>query len=180
MIRWMLQSTLCLVLCPLLVAQQAQASAPQDTQPSVPPLPVTTFAQPAYTVGPDASIIRLEAAEGTAFAKEKVGASFRFVVDHDVELGGVTLLRAGEPMTGIITAVKRGSARRHRGGQLDLQLSDVVDGNQVVFRLMGASRVKRTVDHDAFGGFQPSFNGLAIVGLSIVGFVALLFIFGDK
>jgi hypothetical protein len=175
MSRKLLQSVLCLLLCPLLAAQQVQAQAPQDDQLSAPPLAVTTFAQPAYTVGPDASIIRLEAAEGATFAKEKIGASFRFVVDHDVELGTVTMLRAGTPVTGTIIAVKRGSARKHRGGQLDLQLSDVVDGNQVVVRLMGASRVKRTVVRDAIGGIHVSINpGVVALIMGAIGILVLI------
>ena len=173
--RSLLHAVVCSSFCPLLAVQQIRAQAPQDSQLSVPPLPVTIFAQPAYAVGPDASIIRLEAAEGATFAKEKVGASFRFVVDHDVELGGVTLLRAGEPMTGTVTAVKRGSARRHRGGQLDVQLSDVVDGNQVVVRLMGASRVKRRVVRNAIGGIHVSINPgvvvLIVVGIAVLGLI---------
>ena len=175
MSRKLLQSVLCLLLCPLLAAQQVQAQAPQDDQLSAPPLAVTTFAQPAYTVGPDASIIRLEAAEGATFAKEKIGASFRFVVDHDVELGTVTMLRAGTPVTGTIIAVKRGSARKHRGGQLDLQLSDVADGNRVMVRLMGASRVKRAVDHNAFGGVHVSSNpGVVALIMGAIGILVLI------
>jgi hypothetical protein len=68
MIRTTLQAALCFCLSPLLAAQQVQAQTPQGTQLSVPPLPVTTFDQPAYLVGLDGSIIRLEAAEGTTFA----------------------------------------------------------------------------------------------------------------
>jgi hypothetical protein len=179
MIRTTLQAALCFCLSPLLAAQQVQAQTPQGTQLSVPPLPVTTFDQPAYLVGLDGSIIRLEAAEGTTFAGEKVGTSFRFIVDHDVVIGGVALLRAGDPTTGTITAVKRGSARRHRGGQLDLQLSDVADGNRVMVRLMGASRVKRAVDHNAFGGVHVSSNpGVVVLIMGVIG--VLVSIGGDR
>jgi hypothetical protein len=58
-------------------------------------------------------------------------------VDKDVAVDGVTLIRAGAPVTGVIAKVNRGSYERNRDGYLDLRLSEPAGERPIVVRLGG-------------------------------------------
>ena len=143
MIRRMLQSALCITLCPLLAAGQVAAVTQQpNAQCTVPTVTVMATGQPPYQSNSNEMFVELAAPDSLSFKEEKTGASFQFVVDKDVVEEGVTLLHAGVPATGTITGVRCASERRHRGGQLDVLLNDEVSGKKVRVRLIGPSPVQ--------------------------------------
>jgi hypothetical protein len=110
MIRWLLQSTLCLVLCPLLVAQQAapptaSADAPQPSMPA--PATDTPRPLPEFVTVPKGTEIELVMLDSLSSATNKRGDTIRFAVAKDVIVDGIVAIHAGTPVTGIVTAVKK-------------------------------------------------------------------------
>ena len=143
MIRKMLQTALCITLCPLLAAGQVVAvTQPANSQCAAPKVTVTGSAQPPYQSNANEMFVELAAPDSISFEEQRVGSSFQFFVDKDVVEEGVTLLHAGAPTTGTITRVRGASERKHRGGQLDILLNDQVSGKEVRVRLIGPSPVQ--------------------------------------
>jgi hypothetical protein len=153
MIRWMLRSTVCIALCPLLAAGQVVAvTQPTNAQYAAPKVTVIGGGQPPYQSNANEMFVELAAPDSISFEEQRVGSSFQFFVDKDVVEEGVTLLHAGAPTTGTITRVKPASERKHRGGQLDILLNDQVSGKKVRVRLIGPSPVEPILVED------PSYN----------------------
>jgi hypothetical protein len=143
MIRKMLQTALCITLCPLLAAGQVVAvTQPANSQCAAPKVTVTGSAQPPYQSNANEMFVELAAPDSISFEEQRVGSSFQFFVDKDVVEEGVTLLHAGAPTTGTITRVRGASERKHRGGQLDILLNDQVSGKKIRVRLIGPSPVQ--------------------------------------
>lgn len=96
--RATLQSALCLVLSPLLVAQQAV------------PTPASPHA-PSITIPKDTKI-ELIAMESISSETAIKGSTVRFEVANDISVNGLIVLWAGTPVTGKVTKVRRGTAYR--------------------------------------------------------------------
>ena len=179
MIRKMLQSAICITICPLLAAGQVVAVTQQtNPQCAAPKVTVTGTGQPPYQSNANEMFVELAAPDSISFEEQRVGSSFQFEVDKDVVEEGVTLLHAGAPVTGTITRVRGASERKHRGGQMDILLNDQVSGKKVMVRLIGPSPVEPILVEDpsynpGYGpwngpGYGPPsigsiFNGVAIV-----------------
>ena len=179
MIRRMLQSALCITLCPLLAAGQVVAVTQQpNAQCTVPTVTAMATGQPPYQSNSNEMFVELAAPDSISFEEEKTGSPFQFVVDKDVVEEGVTLLHAGAPVTGTVTRVRCASERKHRGGQMDILLNDQVSGKKVRVRLIGPIPVEPILVEDpsynpGYGpwngpGYGPPsigsiFNGVAIV-----------------
>lgn len=186
MIRKMLQTALCITLCPLLAAGQVVAvTQPANSQCAAPKVTVTGSAQPPYQSNAHEMFVELAAPDSISFEEQRVGSSFQFVVDKDVVEEGVTLLHAGAPVTGTITRVRLASERRHRGGQLDILLNDQVAGKKVMVRLMGASPLEPILVEDptynpGYGPWNspgygpPSIGSIFHVALVTVGIILLI------
>ena len=153
MIRKMLQTALCITLCPLLAAGQVVAvTQPANSQCAAPKVTVTGSAQPPYQSNANEMFVELAAPDSISFEEQRVGSSFQFFVDKDVVEEGVTLLHAGAPTTGTITRVRCSSERKHRGGQMDILLNDQVSGKMVRVRLIGPRPTEPLLVDD------PSYN----------------------
>jgi hypothetical protein len=123
MIGKMIQSILCLGLCPLLAAQQAA----QPVSPSDAPAPEPAPAKQYVTLPRDTNIELL--APGPAkLAEERAGVIVRFVVDKDVVLDGVPFIHASEPVVGVVDQVTRGSHFKHRAAKMDIRVSETISG----------------------------------------------------
>ena len=157
MIRRMLQSALCITLCPLLAAGQVVAVTQQpNAQCTVPTVTAMATGQPPYQSNSNEMFVELAAPDSISFEEEKTGSPFQFVVDKDVVEEGVTLLHAGAPVTGTVTRVRCASERKHRGGQLDILLNDQVSGKKVMVRLIGPSPVEPILVDDP--GYNPGYG----------------------
>ncbi|MGA7245840.1 MAG: hypothetical protein WBX19_21840 [Terracidiphilus sp.] len=97
MIRATLLSTLCLVLSPLLVAQQA--------------VPTPAPSHPAVTIskGTKIELIAMESVSSETAIK---GSTVRFAVANDISVNGLIVVWAGTPITDKVTKVRRGTAYR--------------------------------------------------------------------
>lgn len=100
MIRKLLQFAFCVILCPLLIAEQGQPSAASVANQA-------TKAAPANGGVPKNTVIELDALEPVSTAT--IGSNIPLAVVNDVRIKGITAIRAGTPVTGIITDLKRGS-----------------------------------------------------------------------
>jgi len=86
-------------LCPLLTATQVAAQAgPQSAEPATPNA-VNTLAMPASLVSLKGRKIVLVAQEPVSIEAAMTGAPFKFVVDKDIAVDGVTVIHAGTPVT---------------------------------------------------------------------------------
>ena len=91
MIHRLLASALCVVLAPLLVAQQAAQQAASQTGPAPIHMNLT---------GP--GVVRFLTPQPEAMASIQAGDLVQFTVDVDVTLGGTVLLHAGVPVAGVV------------------------------------------------------------------------------
>jgi hypothetical protein len=131
MIRKLLQSALCVILCPLLAAQQISTPpAISDAQPQPQPSPAT-----AYLTLSRGTEFDLLAPGPVTFAKARPGVVVQFVVDKDVLLGGVLVIHAGIPVAGVVDSVKRGSHFRHRTGEMEVLVTKMVSGSPLELHL---------------------------------------------
>jgi hypothetical protein len=121
MIRKTLQSALCLLLSPLLVAQQAAQ------QPAGLPDASAAPAQMRITLPLDTNVYWI-APVAISLASAKTGELAQFTVDRDVVVGGATVIHSGVPVAGVIANIKHSSRLRHRDGQVIVRITEVVDG----------------------------------------------------
>ena len=174
MMKRLLQSVLCFILCPLMIAMPVAAeTAPQSTEPATPKA-VTTLAPPASFDYVKGRKIQLVAQEPVSIDTAMTGAPFQFVVDKDVAVEGITVIHVGTPLTGVIAKINRGSYERSRYGYLDLRLSEPAGGRPVIVRLGGISPepVYRTTSSYGVNGF--GFNqGLILLALLVPGLMLL-------
>jgi hypothetical protein len=179
MIQEMLQMVLCIILCPLLATGQVTAEARQPgMELAVPAVVVTAAAQPAYKTTSRGMIVELAAPDSVSFEEQRAGSPFRFAVDKDVTADGVTLIHAGAPVTGTIIRVRQASERRRRGGQIDIQLSELASGSTVRVRLIGPVPEESLALGDPWGAAADGMQKAALIGLGIAMFVALMALLG--
>jgi hypothetical protein len=175
MIRLPIQVTLCLILSPLLGAQQVS----QPSSPSAAPPPQPEPAKQYVTLPGDTNIELLPPGP-TTFAQERAGRVVRFVVDKDVVLGGVPVVHAGVPVVGVVDTVKRASHYKHRVAEMEIRVTEMVTGNPVEIHL-------RCFDSDDYSlsgysqrqpgpGFGPVIAGVVAVAVALI----LLALGGDR
>jgi hypothetical protein len=104
MIRWLLQSMLCLILCPLLVAQQVAAPAQTaDAPQSTKPVPAT--ASPSRTVRiENGALVALRPEQSISSADARAGDKVRFTLVNDLVADGVLIVPAGTSFYSTITS----------------------------------------------------------------------------
>ena len=170
MIARILQSTLCLFLSPVLVAQQVQqGNAPQTTTCSCETAP-TLRSLPALAAIPDNTKVKLgTVSTGTA------GTSIRFAVVNDVVVDGVVRIPAGTWVDGVVSDAKRGTHRLDRHGQVTVRARDLKPGGAISVRLAGASSEERD---NGWTGNQLT-TPLLVGGLILTA-VAILALIGGK
>lgn len=177
MIRSLLQSLLCLILCPLLAAQQIV----QEGSPSHASQPLPERA--SLTLSPDTEFT-LVVPGPVRFSKTKVGSVVQFVVDRDVVLGGVTVIHAGVPVAGVADQIKRGSRVRHRVAEMEIRVTEMVSGKPIELHLRcfeAADRSVRVNSPDEPGaGFNPVKLGVILGVAFAIGLALLAAVAGDR
>ncbi len=150
MLRWLLQSMLCLMLCPLLVAQQVTPpAAPADA-----PHPLSEFITiPKYTK------IELISLEEISSATAIKGQSVRLAVAKDVLVDGLVVIPKGTIASGVVSYVIKG-APRIRDGSLWVEPRNIFLNNGKTIK------VKDNTGSD-FGPFWFAYTFLAPLMLMI-------------
>jgi len=117
MIRWLLQPALCLILCPLVAAQQiappaASAAVPQNATPA----PATAIHSTGPTItlrrGTTVSLILLETISS---ATAQVGQKKRYAVLEDVKVDGVIVIPKGTQASTVVTHVRKAIGGKRDG-----------------------------------------------------------------
>jgi hypothetical protein len=131
MIRWLLQSTLCLILCPLLAAQQvAPPAAPGDSPQNLAPASATAAPDPVpemITIPKNTEIefITLEAVSSATATK---GQLIRLAVGKDMIINGLVVIRKGTLAMGKVTHLTKGVPGK-KDGYLQIEPSTLILGN---------------------------------------------------
>jgi hypothetical protein len=81
-----------------------------------------------YVFVPRDTQIAFTGPEAVPFASVRQGTAVEFVLDRDVLLGGVRVVHGGIPTAGIATRVLHGSRLRHRDGQMQIRVTEMVSG----------------------------------------------------
>lgn len=140
MIRKPLQVAFCLILAPLLIAQQTGPIAPQSNEgPTQSPVGAGASASnsakaPARVTIPQDTKIELIVLENVSTETAIKGSSVRFAVGKDVAVNGVTVVRAGAPVNGIVSKATRGVPGR-QSGRLDICVNEIGIGRGARLRL---------------------------------------------
>ena len=112
MIYRLLQSVLCIFLCPLLVAQQVSSSqqgvAALASLPAAKPHGATILLRRGTIV----PLIRLETISS---ATAKVGQIERFAVSEDVKANGIVVIPKGTPASSVVTYVRKAICGQRNG-----------------------------------------------------------------
>jgi hypothetical protein len=144
--RSILQSVVCLLLCPLLGAQQTASavlpSAPETiSQPAVPAQTTVSGAAPAITgqpperiLVPRGTLIGFYTLDPVSSATAAVGSTVRLVLAKNFAPGGVTMLRAGTVVPGTVTQVRRGVAGK-TSAQLEISVGGIPLGKNLTLKL---------------------------------------------
>lgn len=170
MIRSLLQCFLCISLCPLLAAQEVASEVPQPRPQQ--PAGDLALAQPTLLISAKDRKIDLQAPQPVWFATAKTGSDFLFVVDKDVVVGGVTVIQAKTPLTGIITKVGRGSYERNQNSYLDIRLNPSDAGKPIKVRIAGVVPAQCVARRNV--SWAPSSNAFAIGGAITAGLLVIL------
>jgi hypothetical protein len=142
--RLMIQAALCVVLCPLLAAQQVRQETTQKTSVQV---GGTVWAYPTRLDGAtkpsdldgllinhDGTPVELTPLNQISPDSAKVGAAIQFVVAKDVVVRGSTTLRAGTRLDCTITKVRSVKLMDH-DGKYKLRIKEVAVGDSAKLRL---------------------------------------------
>ena len=117
---------------PAAAAPQAPAPPPEQTAaappPSAPPPPAAPPAPRVYTV-PAGTRVSVRISDSISAKNSSVGDRFRGTLAESVRVNGVTVLRAGTPVTGTVIAAK-GRGRFKGAGDLGIELTSI--GSQPV------------------------------------------------
>jgi hypothetical protein len=177
MIRWMIQTVLCLFLSPLLAAQQvaspdAASTSSQQDQPVQQTAARPTL--PEFITIPKNTKIELVALDSVSSATATVGSDIRLAVVNDVMVNGVTVIHAGTPVTGTITNVKRGSHKMNRNGRVNIRARDLQSGKQIKVHLTDVSPVDRIP-----GGNAWNSSGKEVwIPVAVIATIVLLVLLG--
>jgi hypothetical protein len=141
MIRKLFESALCILLAPLLVAQQAaQPLEPQATAPIA--IGTATARSPSSSdLGrlTNATQIDLVVLDPISSKTATVGTQIRFHVLRDMSVQNTPIIRAGALVTGTVKKVTVASKRRHRDGQIKVRLYSYKTGTGQTIRFTGVS-----------------------------------------
>lgn len=166
--RTSISAVLCLVLCPVLIAQETPAPAAK-TQPATAPAQTAPPAPPPPHTLLDGTPVKLRLSQTISSADAKVGQEVPFEVIEDVQVDGVTVLPKGSTAIGTVTEAQ---SRRSMGraGKLNISISYARLADQEKLAL-------RAVKEEKGGGHVGAMTG-AMVATSIVFFPAApLFLF---
>jgi len=137
MIRKMLQTALCLALCPVLVAQQLLAEAVNSdaSQTSMPAPATTTSPSLAKLVTiPKDTAIKYRLLDAISSVTYKRGDVIRCLVAEDVIVNGITVLPRGTIVPAIITKAQRAIPGKRDGG-LDFRPANIEMGKNFRLRI---------------------------------------------
>ena len=166
------QTILCLILCPLLTAQQA-------SQPPTPP------SQPApaerYITLPIDTNIELLPPGTTKFAHQKPGALVQFVLDRDLSLDGKPIFHATVPVVGVVDSAKRASRFKHRPAEMNIRITEIIAGQPTQLHL-------RCFDPDtdsagpvnSYDDPPPGFNPIKAALVTVGALLLLALVFGKQ
>jgi hypothetical protein len=116
MVRFLLQSVLCVTLCPLLVAQQATTGSQQQPVPQPHhPAAATTPAQPQTIRIPKDTEIELVALEPVSSATATKGQLVRLAVAKDLMVNGLAVIPRGALATGSVTGLHKAAPGKKDG-----------------------------------------------------------------
>jgi hypothetical protein len=179
MLRKLLQSTLCFVLCPLLVAQQAAQTVPPFAVPH-PPQPASATAdtepvQPEKITIPKDTKIELALKEQAVPGSERNGSAIQLVVTRDVVVGGVMALRAGAPVAGVLTVERHDSHKVHRNGRVSIRAQDLESGRPILINLSGRFFAEReAVPNPQYGLNLGPHRSTGLLGLAVAVAIGVL------
>ena len=125
--RKMLQAILCILLCPLLVAQQfPAATVTSDAPQTLVPDPVSTASGsvPEFVAIPKGTRIELILLDPVSSAECRRRSGIHFAVWKDVVVDGITAIPAGTLVAGTVTRAKQAIPNK-RDGSLDFRPKDV-------------------------------------------------------
>jgi hypothetical protein len=141
MIRWLLQSTPCLILCPLLAPQQVSISdAPADTSQTSTPVPVTPELSRTVRIKND-TLVLLRPEQDISSADLRVGDKVRFTLENDIVADGEVVVRAGTTFYSTITSVR--PKTEDRDGQLGFSFTEPELGHGKRLRLIDETTKER-------------------------------------
>jgi hypothetical protein len=179
MMRTTLQTVFCLCLSPLLVAQQTQPIAPQSKDDSPQSSAAADASTPnAVTVPASVNIpqnteIKLMALEDVSSEAAKKGSFVQFAVANDMVVNGVTVLRAGAPVGGTVTKVKRG-VPGHHDGRLSIRIREIRIGSAAKLPLTSSDPKTRQASgrrvKDTLEGYGMCALGLPLCMILIAAF----------
>jgi PEGA domain len=168
--RRFISAALCLVLCPVLIAQQSPAPAaqPQQSAAAAPAQTAPPQPPPPHTLV-DGTPVKLRLSQTISSADAKVGQEIPFEVVEDVKVDDVTVLPKGATAIGTVTEAEP-KRSMGRAGKLNISISYA--------RLTDQEKVALRAVKDAKGGGHVGAMTGAMVATSIVFFPAApLFLF---
>jgi hypothetical protein len=132
MMRRLLQSALCFVLCPLLVAQQTASS---EQSPTAPDLASAAKPKVATITLPRKTVVELALLETVSSATAQKGQAVRLVVKKDVVVNGTVVIPRGTPASRQVTSVHKAVLGKTDGS---IQIKPISltppDGSSIVLR----------------------------------------------
>ena len=158
-----LSSALCVMLAPLLVAQQTAQSEAARTVPAHIGIDLTGDAG-----------VRLLTPQPEAMASIQTGDLVQFTVATDVTSGDVALLHAGVPVAGVVAQVKHSSRFHHRDGQIFINVTEMVSGKMTEIVVRCSNPADPYVQPDSPHSSTRILRDIA--GVALVGLVILVII----
>jgi len=118
-----------------LVAQQVPQVSPPASQSSAAVTPVAPAQQTPANILQDGTPMKLRLLNKLDSHTAKNGDEIQFDVVNEVVVGGVTVLRRGSPVTGVVTQAE-GSKTMGRAGRLSFTINDIqfLNGGKVPVR----------------------------------------------
>lgn len=159
MLRKLIQTVLCFILCPLLVAQQAASS---EQSPAEPESHHTAQSKGATITLRRGTTVPLFLLDTVSSATAQVGQTVRFAVSEDVVVDGTVVIPKGTPISGVVTHVRKAILGKRDG---------VVEAKPVSLTLPGGSSVElREPSGDGGDGVCEGFvncMGLFVVAIPL-------------
>ncbi len=134
MIRRLLQTALCFILCPLLVAQQNPAASVTFDTPENSKSASAPHALPEYVTLPKYTVLRIVLLETVSSATATKGQMVRMTVGEDEKVNGLVVIPEGAHVTGKVTHLRR-SIPGKRNGSIHAEPTNLTLGNGTLVRL---------------------------------------------
>ncbi|HEY1159243.1 MAG TPA: hypothetical protein VGE83_01355 [Terracidiphilus sp.] len=160
MIRSMLQAALCLILSPLLIAQQVSPAMAEQAaiSPLPSPYPATDFSSQTVTIPMDTRVA-LRFKPGISSADAKVGDRIRYTLAYDLIAEGHVVAPAGTAVYSTISFARRKDATQNAEFRYTAPELDLGNGNRILFKTQDP---------------EPSLNPFRIVALYVFVFTCLM------